>query len=210
MPPPSPASTNASTIRACVRGQCSEALSTTVLPQASGMAIARTPRMIGAFHGAMPSTTPAGSRSAMAMQPGLSDGMTSPPICVVSAAASRTMPTASMRLNRAQPSVAPISPIIASTNRRPSPRARRPPWSARRGGRWGRAHSKPASAAAAASQAALRIVDTSGRSAGDQFPGVGIVPFESAPVGSSARRTTNTELECRGRHRPLRFDFIVI
>jgi len=31
-------------------------------PQASGIAIARTPSMIGAFHGAMPSTTPAGWR----------------------------------------------------------------------------------------------------------------------------------------------------
>jgi hypothetical protein len=63
----------------------------------------------------MPSTTPAGSRTAMAMQPGLSDGITSPAIWVVRAAASRTMPTASIRLKRAQPSVAPISPIIAST-----------------------------------------------------------------------------------------------
>ena len=42
------------------RAQFSLPLSTTVLPQASGVAIARTPRMTGAFHGAMPSTTPAG------------------------------------------------------------------------------------------------------------------------------------------------------
>ena len=41
--------------------------------------------------------------------PGLSDGITSPPIWVVSAAASRTMPAASIRLNRAQPSVEPVS-----------------------------------------------------------------------------------------------------
>ena len=34
----------------------------TVLPQASGMATARVPRMTGAFHGAMPSTTPAAWR----------------------------------------------------------------------------------------------------------------------------------------------------
>jgi hypothetical protein len=40
--------------------------------------MARTPRMIGAFHGAMPRITPTGSFSAMARQPGLSDGMTSP------------------------------------------------------------------------------------------------------------------------------------
>ena len=37
------------------RGQISEVFSTTVLPQASGVAMARTPRMTGAFHGAMPS-----------------------------------------------------------------------------------------------------------------------------------------------------------
>jgi len=47
-------------MRPCVAGQSSEPFSTTVLPQASGMATARTPRMIGAFQGAMPSTTPAG------------------------------------------------------------------------------------------------------------------------------------------------------
>ena len=63
-----------------------------MLPQASGTAMARTPRMIGAFHGAMPSRTPTGSRSAMASVPGLSEGMTSPLIWVVIAAASRTMP----------------------------------------------------------------------------------------------------------------------
>ena len=63
----------------------------TVLPQASGAAIARTPRMTGAFHGAMPSTTPAGWRIASDSTPGLSEGMTSPVICVVSAAASRSM-----------------------------------------------------------------------------------------------------------------------
>ena len=38
-----------------------------MLPQASGIAMARTPRMIGAFHGAMPSTTPTGWRIAIAM-----------------------------------------------------------------------------------------------------------------------------------------------
>ena len=70
-------------ISRCVPGQISEAFSTTVLPQASGMAMARTPRMTGAFHGAMPSTTPAGWRMAIARLPGMSEGMTSPDICVV-------------------------------------------------------------------------------------------------------------------------------
>ena len=57
-----PASRNASTISACVRGQFSEALKTTVLPQASGIATERTPRMIGAFHGAIDRITPTGWR----------------------------------------------------------------------------------------------------------------------------------------------------
>src|SRR4030095_15033672 len=47
-------------INVCVAGHISEALSTTVLPQASGIAIARTPRITGAFHGAMPSTETTG------------------------------------------------------------------------------------------------------------------------------------------------------
>ncbi len=42
--------------------------------------------------------------------------MTSPPIWVVIAAASRTMPVASIRLKRAQPSLDPVSAIIAATN----------------------------------------------------------------------------------------------
>ena len=77
------------TIRRCVAGQTSDERRITVLPQASGAAIARTPRITGAFHGAMPSTTPAGWRIAIDRTPGLSAGMTSPVICVVSAAASR-------------------------------------------------------------------------------------------------------------------------
>ena len=111
-----PASSSASTISAWVRGQVSEAFSTTVLPQASGVAMARVARITGAFQGAMPSTTPAGSRMAMDRQPGLSDGITSPATCVVSAAASRSIPAASMTLKRAQLSVAPVSSIIAVTN----------------------------------------------------------------------------------------------
>jgi hypothetical protein len=114
-PSGNPASANASMISAWVRGQVSLALRITLLPQASGTAMARTPRMMGAFHGAMPRITPTGSLRARARQPGLSDGITSPPIWVVNAAASRTMPAARPRLNSAQPLVAPISPIIAST-----------------------------------------------------------------------------------------------
>ena len=116
VPAGSPASSSARMISAWVRGQVSEAFSTTVLPQASGVATARVARMTGAFQGAMPSTTPAGSRMAMDRQPGLSEGITSPATCVVSAAASRSIPAASMTLKRAQLSVAPVSSIIAVTN----------------------------------------------------------------------------------------------
>ncbi len=111
-----PASRSTEPISQWVRGHCSDAFSTTVLPQASGTARARVPRMIGAFQGAMPTTTPTGWRIAMHRRLGWSEGITSPVMWVVAAAASRSMPEASMMLNRAQPSVAPTSVIIASTN----------------------------------------------------------------------------------------------
>ena len=87
----------------------------TVLPQASGAAMARTPRMTGAFQGAMPSTTPAGWRTAIDRTPGLSAGMISPVICVVSAAASRSRLAAKCTLKPPHGPVAPISSVIAST-----------------------------------------------------------------------------------------------
>ncbi|MNC31673.1 hypothetical protein D3C75_800010 [compost metagenome] len=65
--------------------------------------------MIGAFHGAMPSTTPQGWRSAMAKLPGVSEGMTSPVICVVMAAASRSTPAARCTLKPYQLAIAPVS-----------------------------------------------------------------------------------------------------
>jgi hypothetical protein len=49
-----------------------------VLPYASGVAIARVERITGAFHGAMPTTTPAGCRTPIDNAPGTSEGMTSP------------------------------------------------------------------------------------------------------------------------------------
>jgi len=42
------------------------------------VATARVERITGAFHGAMPTTTPAGWRTPIASEPGTSDGMTSP------------------------------------------------------------------------------------------------------------------------------------
>ena len=77
-PSPSPASRQASPIRRCTWGQISEPLSTTVLPQASGATIALTPRITGAFHGAIPKTTPTGWRKANAATPGRSEVMISP------------------------------------------------------------------------------------------------------------------------------------
>jgi hypothetical protein len=64
-----PASANTLPSRACVPGLISDAFRMTVLPQASGAAIARTARMTGAFHGAMPNTTPTGCRTETERQP---------------------------------------------------------------------------------------------------------------------------------------------
>ena len=99
-----------------VLGQISEVFMTTVLPQASGVASERTPRMTGAFQGAIDSTTPAGCRTAIASEPGRFDGITSPVICVVSAAASRSMSEASSTLKCDQPAVAPVSAAMAAMN----------------------------------------------------------------------------------------------
>ena len=98
----------------CVAGHSSLPLSTTVLPQASGTATARTPRITGAFHGAMPSTTPAACRVPIARLPGTFDGMTSPLIWVVSAAASTSMSAAKCTLKPAQMPEAPISEAMAA------------------------------------------------------------------------------------------------
>ena len=75
-----PASWSARAISAWVAGVCSEALRITVFPYASGIATDRTPRISGAFHGAMPTVTPAGWRRPRAVMPGTSDGITSPTI----------------------------------------------------------------------------------------------------------------------------------
>src|SRR5690606_29798245 len=80
--------------------------------QASGMATARMPRIIGAFQGAMPSTTPTGWRMESAILPGMSDGIVSPVICVVDAAASRRMLQAKNVLNIPHPNVPPVSAVI--------------------------------------------------------------------------------------------------
>jgi hypothetical protein len=106
-----PASWSAAAIAAWVRGHSSEALSTTVLPYASGDATARVPRITGAFHGAIPSTTPAGWRTPIASRPGMSDGITSPIRPYAWAAASRSIPAASAQLNMPHPNVPPVSSV---------------------------------------------------------------------------------------------------
>ncbi len=112
-----PASANACAISRCTAGHSSDALRITVLPQASGMATARVPRITGAFHGAMPTTTPHGWRTPSASEPGTSDGMTSPAIWVVIDAASRSMLAASVTLNWYQTGAPPASRMAASTMR---------------------------------------------------------------------------------------------
>lgn len=109
-----PASCSASMMRPCVAGHSSDPFRITVLPHASGVAMARTPRMTGAFHGAMPSTTPAAWRTPMARLPGTSDGITSPAICVVRAAASCSRPAARCTLKPAHMPDAPVSAAMAT------------------------------------------------------------------------------------------------
>jgi hypothetical protein len=112
-----PASRNAVPISRCVAGQSSDALRTTVLPQASGIAIARTPSSTGAFHGAMPSTTPAGWRKVIARRR-RSVGITSPVI--------GRLPGASR--NRVLADVEPyqaVAPISRSSPRRNPQHAKR-------------------------------------------------------------------------------------
>ena len=122
-----PASRMIVPISAWVPGHISEAFSTTVLPQASGIAIARTPRITGAFHGAMPSTTPTGWRIAIAKLFGLSDGITSPAICVVIEAASRIRLAAKWLLKCPHGPMAPHSAVISAENSAPWRRAGRRP-----------------------------------------------------------------------------------
>src|SRR6185436_7572691 len=116
-PSPSPASASTWPIMRCVCGQTSDDLRMTVLPQASGMATARTPRITGAFQGAMPYTTPTGWRCAMARLPGTSEGTTSPETCVVMEAASRNIDAAKCTLKWPQPAVEPVSPGTGSLRR---------------------------------------------------------------------------------------------
>jgi hypothetical protein len=59
----------------------------------------------------MPTTTPAGTRTAIAVRPGTSEGMTSPVTAVVCEAASISMPEASLQLNMPQPKVPPVSSV---------------------------------------------------------------------------------------------------
>ena len=101
-------------IRPWVAGHSSEPFRITVLPQASAVEMERTARITGAFQGAMPSTTPAGWRTAMATLPGTSEGMISPLICVVSEAASSSMLADRCTLKPAQMPDAPVSAAMAA------------------------------------------------------------------------------------------------
>ncbi len=62
----------------------------------------------------MPSTTPAGWRTAIATEPGTSEGRMLPSMRVVSAAASSSMPAARCTLKPAQIAEAPVSAAIAA------------------------------------------------------------------------------------------------
>ena len=192
-PSPSAAARKTSPIRRCVRGQISEPLRTTVLPQASGAASALTPRITGAFHGARPSTTPTGWRSAIAIMPGLSEGMISPAICVVIAAASRSMAAASVTLKRPQASVAPVSSAIATTKSGPR-RSSSFAAAARRARRWlGPSADQAGKAAAAAAAAALASSTVAAAARVAISPVVGLRRSNTRPLeaGRSRSRTSS-------------------
>ena len=82
-----------------------------MLPYASGVAMARVPRITGAFQGAIPTTTPAGSRRAMRGGAGdvggdhLADGGVGLGSRLAQHAA------ASWQLNMPQPKVPPVSSV---------------------------------------------------------------------------------------------------
>ena len=87
--------------------------------------------------------------------PGLSDGITSPPICVVIDAASRSMFDASMTLKPAQGAVAPISAIMRLTASSTRAESRSAALSRRARRSVGPSAAHAGNAAAAASAAAL-------------------------------------------------------
>ena len=174
-PSPSPASRQASPIRRCTCGQISEPLSTIVLPQASGAAIALTPRITGAFHGATPSTTPTGCRRANAVTPGRSDAIISPVTCVVSAAASRIIAAASATLKRPHASVAPVSSAIAATNSSP----------------------RPSSASAAAARRLRRSLGPRPDQAGNAAAAAEAAAWASATLAAAARVATSPVIGLR-------------
>ena len=109
---------------------------TTVLPQASGMAMARTPRMTGAFHGAMPSTTPAGwrTRHATACR-ACRTGITSPRDLRRHRRRLAQHAGGEMHVEAGPGPVAPVSRSSPWRTRRCAPRARRRPSGAGRAAR---------------------------------------------------------------------------
>jgi hypothetical protein len=67
----------------------------------------------------MPTTTPTGARTAIASLPGTSEGITSPTSAYDCAAASRSIPAASVTLNIPQPKVEPVSSVMMPASSRP-------------------------------------------------------------------------------------------
>ena len=88
------------------------------------MAIALTLRITGAFQGAMPTETPAARRTAIAVVPAWPEGMISPAIWVVIAAASSSRLAAKKTLKCPQPAVEPVSAVMLATSSGPRSRRR--------------------------------------------------------------------------------------
>ena len=113
----------------------------------------------------------------------MSDGMISPAICVVIAAASRSMPAARCTLKPAQPAVAPVSAIIAAmkSGRAAVRRSAALSSSARRS--LGPSADQAGNAAAAASAARIGVLDGGRRGAARHLAGDRIAPLEGVAGG---------------------------
>jgi hypothetical protein len=109
---------------------------------------------------------------AMAKQPGLSDGITSPPIWVVMEAASRSIPAASITLKPAHGAVEPVSALIA----------------------WMKASVRASSFSAAFSSSARRWLGDVAAQAGNAAAAASAAALASATLAAAARVATVPEM----------------
>ncbi len=141
------------TSRPAVTGASSDGLSTTVLPNATGLTTVLQARTCAPFQGEIPATTPSGLRSASANVPGMSERMTSPTGRYPQLAACRSSRVA---VSTWKPANAPAQPVSVASSAVISSRRRSTMSAARRNMAClpaGGSSAQPGNAAAAASTA---------------------------------------------------------